>query len=87
MAQYNQIQDFIGKAAILSGSGSEIDWQKISRFSLEHGFVTGVYALTVVYMVLLTIFIPINIHGQRRILDAFLPSLASKAIHESGKQD
>jgi hypothetical protein len=87
MAQYNQMQDFIGKAVIISNSGTEIDWQKISRFSLEHGFITGVYALTAVYMVLLTIFVPMNIHSQKRLLDAFLQALAPKSINESHKQD
>jgi hypothetical protein len=85
LVQYNQIQDFIGKAAILSGSGTEIDWHKISRFSLEHGFITGVYAVTAVYMVLLTIFVPMNMHNQKRLLDAFLSPLASKSANESNK--
>jgi hypothetical protein len=85
LVQYNQIQDFIGKAAILSGSGTEIDWHKISRFSLEHGFVTGVYAVTAVYMVLLTIFVPMNMHNQKRLLDAFLSSLATKPAENPSK--
>lgn len=87
LVQYNQMQDFIGKAVILSSSGTDIDWQKISRFSLEHGFITGVYALTAVYMVLLTIFVPMNIHSQKRLLDAFLPALAPKSMNESHKKD
>lgn len=87
MMQYNQLQDFVGKAIVLSGSGTDIDWQKVSRFSLEHGFITGVYAVTAVYMILLTIFVPMNMHAQKRLLDAFLPAIASKLMDGSNKQN
>jgi hypothetical protein len=86
LIQYNQLQDCIGKAIVISGSGTEIDWQKVSRFSLEHGFIMGVYALTAVYMVLLTIFVPMNMHNQKRLLDAFLSSLAPKSANAPYKQ-
>jgi hypothetical protein len=87
MIQYNQLQDCIGQAVIISASETEIDWQKISRFSLEHGFIMGVYAVTAVYMVLLTIFVPMNMHSQKRLLDAFLSSHTPKSVNESHKQD
>jgi hypothetical protein len=87
LIQYNQLQDCVGKAVFISGSGTEIDWQKVSRFSLEHGFITGVYALTAVYMVLLTVFVPMNMHNQKRMLDAFLPSLTSNSAENPSKQN
>jgi hypothetical protein len=86
LVKYIQMQEFIGKVVVLSNSGTEINWQKISGFSLEQGFIIGVYALTTVYMILLTLFVPINIRGQKRLLDAFLPSLATKSANESHKQ-
>jgi hypothetical protein len=85
--KYNQMQEFIGQVVVLSNSGTDIDWQKVSGFSLEQGFIIGVYALTTVYMVLLTLFVPRNIRGQKRLLDAFLPTLAPKSANESHKQD
>jgi hypothetical protein len=84
--KYNQMQEFIGKAVILSNSGTEIDLQKVSGFSLEQGFNIGVLAVTAVYMILFVIFVPINIRGQKRMLDAFLPSITSKPVDESDKQ-
>jgi hypothetical protein len=70
----------------LSNSGTEIDLQKVSGFSLEQGFNIGVLALSVVYMMLYVVFVPVNIRGQKRALDAFLPSITSKPIDESHKQ-
>jgi hypothetical protein len=84
--KYNQMQEFVGKAVVLSNSGTEIDLQKVSGFSLEQGFNIGVLALSVVYMMLYVIFVPVNIRGQKRSLDAFLPSITSKSIDESHKQ-
>jgi hypothetical protein len=84
--KYNQMQEFVGKAVVLSNSGTEIDLQKVSGFSLEQGFNIGVLAVTAVYMILFVIFVPINIRGQKRALDAFLPSITSKPVDGSDKQ-
>jgi hypothetical protein len=83
--KYNHMQEFVGKAVVLSNSGTDIDLQKVSGFSLEQGFNIGVLAVTAVYMILFVIFVPINIHGQKQALDAFLPSITSKPIDESHK--
>ncbi|MBM4103813.1 MAG: hypothetical protein FJ263_07155 [Planctomycetes bacterium] len=85
--KYNQIQEFVGKAVVLSNSGTEIDLQKVSGFSLEQGFNIGVLAVTAVYMILFVIFVPINIRGQKRALDAFLPSITSKPVDGPDKQN
>jgi hypothetical protein len=87
LGEYLKIQKFIGEAVILSASGTEIDWQKICSFSFEQGFLIGIYAFNVVYFIMLTILVPININGQKRTLDAFLPALAPKSMNESHKQD
>jgi hypothetical protein len=84
--KYNQMQEFLGKAVVLFNSGTGIDLQKVSGFSLEQGFNIGVLAVTTVYMILFVIFVPINIRGQKRMLDAFLPSITSKPVDESDKQ-
>jgi hypothetical protein len=84
--KYNQMQEFLGKAVVLSNSGTDIDLQKVSGFSLEQGFNIGVLAVTAVYMILFVIFVPKNIRGQKRMLDAFLPSITSKPVDESDKQ-
>lgn len=85
--KYNQIQEFVGKAVVLSNSGTEIDLQKVSGFSLEQGFNIGVLAVTTVYMILYAIFIPINIRDQKRMLDAFLLSITSKPVDGPDKQN
>ena len=85
--KYNQMQEFIGKAIVLSDSGTEIDLRKISGFSLEQGFNIGVLAVTTVYMILFVLFVPRNIRGQKCMLDAFLPSITSKPVDGSDKQN
>jgi len=87
LGEYLKIQEFIGKAIILSDSGTEIDWQKVCGFSFEQGFLVGIHTFNTIFFVMLSILVPVNIHGQKRLLDAFLSSLTPKSVNESHKQD
>jgi hypothetical protein len=86
LGEYLKIQKFIGEVVIISASGTEIDWQKVSGFSLEQGFIVGANALTAIYMVMFSILVSLGIRNQKRLLDAFLPSITSKPVDESDKQ-
>jgi hypothetical protein len=85
LGEYLKIQEFIGKAIILSDSGTVIDWQKVCGFSFEQGFLVGIHAFNTIFFVMFSILVPMNIHGQKRLLDTFLPAIASKSMDGSNK--
>lgn len=84
--EYGQAQEFLASTVNMPSSNGNLDLLKFSRIYLEQGFLIGFCLLSIFYMLLFIVLIPMNLRNQKQTLAAFLSSAASKSKDGSGKQ-
>lgn len=72
--KYGQSQEFLAAAVKMPFSDGDIDLLKFSSVFLEQGFLIGFCLLSIFYMILFIVLIPINLRSQKQTLAAFLLS-------------
>jgi len=79
---YTRAQTGIDKISELSASGEIINLHEYGQFCFERGCSLGMHSFLALYMLLLSIILPLILRQKRQILDAFLP-----AIKQSSNDD
>ena len=85
--KYGQAQEFLNTAVNMPESSGKMDLLKFSSVFLEQGFLIGFCLLSMFYMILFIVLIPMNLRSQKQTLAAFLSSIPPRPKDESGKQD